>query len=158
MPDHTALIRHLRHFPDRLTMLVDPLTPEQRTTVYLPGEWTVAQNVHHLADSHMQAYLRTKWVITVTEPTFLPYDQDAWAAQPHAMLADLTAPLTLLRGLHHAWANLFGSLTPDQWTRIGHHPEFPGDPITPARFLASYVAHGDGHIDQINRTLAAAPN
>jgi hypothetical protein len=142
----------LAAFPDKLEKLVTGLSDEQLHTAYLPGEWTVAQNVHHLADSHMNAFVRLKFILTQDNPTLVGYNQDAWA-----VTADYTPPiadsLAILRGLHHRWVALFYSLTEDQWARSGSHTE--AGKMTPEDLVRTYHNHCHAHIDQITRTLAA---
>lgn len=148
-------IERIRKLPEQVAELTAGLTPEQLTTHFLDGEWSVAQNVHHLADSHMNSYIRLKLILTEDNPTVRPYDQDMWAMTPEANQPDLSASLTLLRGLHQRWADLFASLNDAQWQRKGFHPE--SGVITPEDLLVAYADHGEGHLDQIERTLAAQP-
>jgi hypothetical protein len=148
-------IARLRKLPEQVTELTAGLTPEQLTTHFLDGEWSVAQNVHHLADSHLNSYIRLKLILTEENPTVRPYDQDLWALTPEANLADLGASLMLLQGLHQRWADLFARLDESQWQRTGLHPA--NGVITPEDLLISYSAHGEGHLDQMQRTLAAQP-
>lgn len=149
------LIDKIRRLSAQVAELVAPLTPDQLTTPFLAGEWSVAQNVHHLADSHINSYIRLKLILTEEKPTVRPYDQDLWAATPEANSPDLSASLTLLRGLHQRWADLFASLDEAQWQRTGIHPA--GGVISPATLLNSYAQHGEDHLDQMQRTLAAQP-
>lgn len=151
--DRAALIEAIRRLPAQLAALVAPLSAEQLTTPYLAGEWTVAQNVHHLLDSHMNSYVRCKLILTEERPTLRPYDQDAWAALPDARGADLADSLAGLRALHARWTRFWEALPEAAWERPGHHPE--SGEVTLASLLASYAAHGEGHLDQIRRTLAA---
>ncbi len=153
--ERSEKIAKLAALPARLTAQVARLTADQLTTHYLAGEWTVAQYVHHLGDSHMNSFIRVKLILTEDYPTLRPYDQDAWALTPEANAADLTPSLTLLTGLHARWVRLFASLDDAQWRRKGYHPE-NGD-VSVADILLTYAAHGEGHMDQIRRTLAAAP-
>lgn len=148
-----ARIGQIRSLPDRLAELVGQLTPAQLTTASLPGEWTVAQNVHHLADSHMNSYIRCKLIATEARPPLKPYDQDRWAGLPDAADADISASLALLRGLHARWAAFWEQLPEDAWQRTGLHPEI-GE-VSLEQQLELYAAHGDGHLDQIARTLRA---
>jgi hypothetical protein len=148
-----SYLQTLREFPARLRALVGDLSPEQLTTPYLPNEWTVAQNVHHLADSHMNAYIRLKLILTESKPLLKPYDQNDWANLPEAGEADIEASLLLLEGLHHRWVKVFEGLQSEDWNRLGYHPEV-GD-VTPGRLLKSYHDHCLAHLDQIERTLAA---
>jgi hypothetical protein len=146
-------IEKIRRLPQQVADLTGGLTAEQLTTHFLDGEWSVAQNVHHLADSHMNSYVRLKLILTEENPTIRPYDQNLWAETPEANSPDLSASLTLLRGLHQRWADLFAALDENQWQRTGLHPE--SGVITPASLLKSYAQHGDDHLDQMQRTLAA---
>lgn len=146
-------IEQIRQLPTQLAALVDGLTPVQLTTAYILGEWTVAQNVHHLADSHMNSYIRCKLIATENNPTLKPYDQDDWAAFPDAGDGDISTSLALLHSLHARWAVFFTRLNDDAWARTGFHPE--NGTVTLESQLDTYAAHGLGHIDQITRTLAA---
>ena len=153
-PAHRAeLIGQVRDFPHFLEDTVRHLSPEALSTAYIDGAWTVAQNVHHLADSHMNAFIRTKLLLTEENPTVRPYDQDAWALTADADHDQIGISLLILTGLHQRWADLFSSLTEEQWHRTGIHPE--SGEITVEGLLRTYAAHGEGHIDQIERTLAA---
>jgi hypothetical protein len=151
--ERRARIDKIRRLPAQLEALVSPLTPSQLTTPYLAGEWTVAQNVHHLADSHINSYIRMRLMLTEDHPTLKPYDQEVWATLPDAGTPDLQSSLAILRGLHHRWVQLFESLQEDDWARAGLHPEV-GE-ITVEDILRIYSDHCDAHLDQITRTLAA---
>jgi hypothetical protein len=146
------LIETIRDFVGRLETAVCHLTPTQLTTHYLPHEWTVAQNVHHLADSHMNSFIRLKLILTEENPPVKPYDQDAWADKPDSNNPDIQTSLMLLRGLHTRWALLFTSLTEADWQRTGIHPDI--GTITPEDLLQIYADHCEAHLDQIARTLA----
>jgi hypothetical protein len=149
------LIAKLRKLPEQVAEFTAALSAEQLTTHYLDGEWSVAQNVHHLADSHLNSYIRLKLILTEDNPTIRPYDQNVWAETPEANAPDLTASLNLLRGLHQRWADLFDALDEAQWQRTGIHPEI--GVITPTSLLETYAGHGEAHLDQMQRTLAAQP-
>jgi len=148
-----ALIEKIRILPAQIEQLVADLTPEQLTTHFLPSEWSVAQNVHHLADSHMNSYLRCKLIATEDHPTLKPYNQERWAELPDAQEADVSPSLALLKSLHTRWTTFWENLPDDAWTRTGFHPET--GTVTLADQLRLYAAHGEAHIDQIKRTLAA---
>jgi DinB superfamily len=147
------LIDKIRRLPAQIEALVSGLSEPQLTTHFLAGEWTVAQNVHHLADSHMNSYIRCKLILTEENPPLKPYDQDAWANLPDAQSADLSTSLALLQQLHARWVTFWETLPDDAWPRIGFHPA--NGPMTLDDILRSYADHGEAHIDQITRTLAA---
>ncbi len=148
------MIHNIRAFPKKLRKVVDGLTAAQLRTHFLPDEWTVAQNVHHLADSHMNSFIRLKLILTENNPMLKPYDQVLWAEQPDGDNTHIETSLNLLDGLHARWATLFESLSYDQRQRTGVHPET--GVITPDDLLRAYSAHCDAHYEQITRTLAAA--
>ena len=151
--ERRALIDKIQRLPEQIADLVTGLSAEQLTTPYLAGEWTVAQNVHHLVDSHMNSYIRCKLIATEDHPTLKPYDQDAWAQFADAQAADVSGSLAMLEQLHRRWVSFWETLPDDAWPRTGHHPE--SGTVTLETQLAGYAAHGEAHIDQITRTLAA---
>jgi hypothetical protein len=150
------LIDTIGALPERLAARVRGLSDEQLTTHFLAHEWTVAQNVHHLGDSHMNSFIRLKLILTEEHPTLRPYDQDEWAKTPEANSPEIEISLRLLAGLHARWVMLFEGLSEAEWARTGYHPE-NGD-MSVEDILQVYAAHGEGHLDQIARTLAAQPS
>ena len=148
------LIEKIRELPARLREQVSGLTDEQLTTHFLANEWTVAQNVHHLADSHMNSFVRMRLILTEERPALKPYDQDRWAELADSGTTALEESLGILEGLHRRWVRLFESLDDAAWRRSGLHPE--NGEMTIDDILRVYAAHGEGHIDQIDRTLAAS--
>jgi len=112
----------LADLPTELRNAVQGLNFGQLNTPYRDGGWTVRQLVHHLADSHMNAFIRIRLALTEDWPTIKPYDQAAWAT-----LHDSTAPiewsLELLESLHARWVMLLQSLSDEQWQRGYRHPE-----------------------------------
>lgn len=154
----SELISKLRTLPQQIDNLTKDLSEADLTTVYMlkddgSPEWTVAQNVHHLADAHMNSYIGFKMLLSENHPTILAYDEDAWATHPESKSADIAASLTLLQSLHERWAMMFENLSEDQWKRTGHHPT--GGDFSLEDQFKSYVQHGEDHVDQIRRTLAA---
>lgn len=151
--ERAARIAAIGALPDQLDALVAGLSPAELTTHYLLNEWTVAQNVHHLVDSHANAYIRCKLIVTEESPPLKPYDQDAWADLPDGSEADISVSLAILRGLHARWVRFWRQLPDDLWQRAGVHAA--NGPMTLERILELYASHGEGHLDQIRRTLAA---
>jgi hypothetical protein len=149
--DRAALIARIAALPAELSAALAALTPEQFDARAAHDPWNIRQVVHHIADSHMNAFIRMKLMLTEDHPTLKPYNQDAWS-----LLADAELPievsLTLLQGLHARWAALFAGLKEADWARSGHHPEY--GTVTVGGTLKSYVAHGDEHLEQIRRIQA----
>lgn len=151
--ERAALIAAIARLPEQLEALVAGLSPDDLTTPFLAGEWSVAQNVHHLVDSHINCYIRCKLILTEENPPLKPYRQDDWAALPDASGAEIGVSLTLLRALHTRWVQFWEALPDAAWERAGVHPE--NGPMTLARIVQVYANHGEAHLDQIRRTLAA---
>ncbi len=148
------MAKKFRQLPGYIEALVSHLNYEQLTTAYLEGEWTVAQNVHHLADTQSQLFFRVKKMLLENIPAVQPFEQDDWATTPEATSVDVASSISILRGLHFRWADLIESLNQDQWIRAGHHPET--GTITVAGVSAYAAEHGYRHLEQINKTLAAS--
>lgn len=147
-------IEQIRTFPARLAVVVKDLTADEMTTVYLPDEWTVAQNIHHVADAHMNAFIRFKLILLENVPTLKPYDQNSWAETVDATAEDVEMSLQIIRGVHQRWTTLLAGLPDgDIWQRQANHPET--GTVTLDDLLNYYSDHGDAHIEQIRKTLAA---
>jgi hypothetical protein len=117
-----AWIKDIADLPAALRSAVAGLSPAQLDTPYREGGWTVRQVVHHLADSHMNSFIRFKLALTESTPQIKPYDEKAWALTPDAAL-DIDSSLSLLEGLHTRWVALLSSLGPQQLERTFLHPE-----------------------------------
>jgi hypothetical protein len=149
-----ARIQQIESLPVRLEQVLKGASVRALDTPYRDGGWTARQVVHHLADSHMNAYIRSRLILTEDHPPLKPYDQDAWAALPDAAAGPLELSLAILRGLHVRWAAFFRSLPADAWSRTGLHPEIGA--VTLDDILDSYAAHGDRHLDHIRAALQRA--
>ncbi len=151
--ERSTYIDSIRALPAQVEAVVTDLTDDPLIHPTLDDEWSVAQIVHHLADSHMNSFIRLKLLLTEDHPTLRPYDQDAWAMMVDETGLPLQPSLTILRGLHQRWVMVFESLSAEEWQRTAYHPEI-GD-VTADDLLRSYAAHGRDHLAQIERVLAA---
>jgi len=136
--------------PSRLRDAVAGLTDEQLDTPYRPGGWTVRQVVHHVADSHINSYMRFKLALTEEEPTIRPYYEERWAELSDGRTAPVELSLTLLDALHSRWMLLLGSLHQEQLTRAFVHPASEAV-IRLDRNVGIYAWHGNHHIAHITR-------
>lgn len=143
-------IEAIRQLPEWVEAAVTGLD-EAALAAARDGSWTVAQLVHHLADSNVNGYIRMKAVATMEHPTLMPFDQDAWAASPDATHPRVEESLLLLRGLHRRWTDLLDSLPGDAWARTAHHPEV--GMVTLDDLLAHFAEHGEGHVADIHALL-----
>jgi len=117
------LIDQLAAAPAAFRDAVAGLGEAQLDTPYRPGGWTVRQVVHHVADSHLNSYIRFRLALTESEPVIKPYDQSAWAELPDAVAAPVEYSLGLLENLHLRWVELLRSLSDAQFARAFRHPE-----------------------------------
>ncbi|MFC5408970.1 YfiT family bacillithiol transferase [Larkinella bovis] len=130
-------------FPHNLTELVGKWGDNRLDTPYRPGGWTVRQLVHHVADSHMNAYIRTKLALTETVPTIKPYDETEWAKLPDSRLS-IAPSLVILSNLHQRWVAVLDPLTDEQLQRTYFHPESQKE-FTLSEVLANYAWHCEHH-------------
>jgi hypothetical protein len=150
--DNERNISRIEALPAKLKDLVSTLNDEQLDRQYRPEGWTVRQVVHHLADSHVNSYIRFKLALTEQNPTIRPYDEAAWAELPDGKRLDVRISLSLLESLHARWVAMLRSMKPDDFKRTFVHPEhqktFPLDDI-----LAMYAWHCDHHFEHIHQLV-----
>jgi len=149
--ERTAKIARIAACPPALRAAVADLSDEQLDTPYRDGGWTVRQVVHHLADSHANAFLRFRWVVAEDHPTIKPYDQDVWAQFPDSRMP-IAPSLKIVEGLHARWTNFLSSLPPEAWSRTAEHPE--RGQLTLDDLLDTYSEHGANHVKQITELRA----
>jgi hypothetical protein len=145
--ERTVRIQKIRILPVSLRAAVAGLAGDRLDTPYREGGWTVRQVVHHLADSHMHAFVRMKLILAEDHPTLKPYDQDIWARMPDTREAPLAPSLAILEGLHERWTLMLERIPEREWSRTGFHPE-RGE-ITLESLLNTYAGHGEKHVSQI---------
>jgi uncharacterized damage-inducible protein DinB len=141
-----AAIAHLAALPTELRAAVDGLTDEQLDTPYRPGGWSVRQVVHHLADSHLNAFVRLKLALTEAEPTIRPYDEKRWAELADSRLP-LAPSLAILDGVHARFVALLTAMPPEDFARPLTHPV--SGPQTIDTLVALYSWHGRHHVAHI---------
>ena len=145
--ERAAWIDGIAAAPAVVTSLVAGLNDTQMSTPYRDGGWTIAQVVHHMADSHLNAYARCRWALSETEFTIKPYKQDLWAQFADATAVDVTPSLDLLRGLHQRWVTFLRAMSPAQWETRLMHPEM--GPLTVDSLVQLYAWHSKHHAAQI---------
>jgi uncharacterized damage-inducible protein DinB len=149
--ERSDAIATLAELPEQLRNAVDGLSFTQLSTPYRDGGWTLRQVVHHVADSHINAYVRVKLALTEDWPTIKPYDEAAWA-KLHDVAAPIEWSLELVESLHARWVMLLQSLTDEQWKRGCHHPE--NGPMTVELLALLYAWHSRHHVAHITHLRA----
>jgi hypothetical protein len=140
-------IKDIAALPERLRTAVRGLDERQLDTPYRPGGWTARQVVHHLADSHMNAFVRFRLALTESQPTIKPYDEKTWAELIDSRSAPIEPSLELLNGLHQRWVLLLSAMSDDDFARIFHHPEVGTMRLD--TYLATYGWHCRHHVAHI---------
>ena len=149
----SAAIDAIAGLPERMLTAVTDLDDGQLDTPYRPEGWTVRQVVHHVADSHMNAFIRLKLALTEDAPTIKPYDEKAWA-----LLTDMQLPvavsLGLLEGIHARWTAVNRTMTPEDFERTFVHPELNAQ-LTLDWLLQQYAWHSHHHLAHITELRRA---
>ena len=145
--ERAALIDQIAATPESMRAAVGGLSDEQLDTPYRPGGWTVRQVVHHVPDSHMNAYTRVKLALTENEPTIRPYDEAAWAKLNDVRDTPIAVSLTLLEALHDRWVRILRALTDADFSKTLLHPEH--GVMTLDSLVAMYAWHGRHHVAHI---------
>jgi uncharacterized damage-inducible protein DinB len=141
-------LNDIKFLPQLLENSVVNLDETELKTPYREGGWTVHQLVHHVADSHMNAYIRFKLGLTEDNPTIRPYDQAAWAMLSDTEKIPINISLTLLYALHTRWYSLISDLSLAEWERTVFHPEHKKE-MTLWYLLGMYAWHGKHHVAHI---------
>ena len=145
--ERTIMIQQIAEAPASLRKAVAGLDDRQLDTPYRPDGWTVRQVVHHLPDSHMNAYIRVKLGLTESQPPVKPYNEKLWAELFDVKTAPVEASVKLLESLHERWVLLLRSLSPADCARALMHPEL--GVMTIDFIINLYSWHGRHHVAHI---------
>jgi hypothetical protein len=144
-------IERIEALPAKLEAAIQNLNDEQLDTPYRDGGWTVRQVVHHLADSHSHAYIRTKWTLTENEPVIKAYLEKPWAETPETKSPPHIS-ISLLKALHLKWVILLRSITAPDRARFFIHPETKKQ-ISINTLMGMYAWHGEHHLAHITNLI-----
>jgi hypothetical protein len=140
-------IERIETLPREIEKIINSMTIKQLDTPYREGGWTARQVVHHMADSHMNAYIRFKWSLTESTPIIKAYDEKAWAETPETKL-DPVISIELLKALHAKWSALLRRLTPADFQKEFLHPDTKKN-MRLDRMTAMYAWHGEHHFGHL---------
>jgi len=140
-------INTIETLSSQLRKEVENLSEQQLDTPYREDGWTIRQVVHHLPDSHINAYVRFKLALTEDNPAIKTYEEHLWAELPDSVKTPIDVSLNLLESLHARWAILLRSMTDEQFEKTFQHPEWGN--INLSKTLALYAWHGKHHLAHI---------
>lgn len=143
-----AWLQDIQFLPGLLEMAIENMDEKQLSTPYRDGGWTIKQVVHHVADSHMNAYIRIKLGLTETNPTIKPYAEALWAELPDVNQVPINMSITLLYALHTRWYAAMLNQPNEVWQRTVFHPEAKKE-LSLWYLLGSYAWHGRHHVAHI---------
>lgn len=151
-----TFIEVISDLPTELAQIIDAIPHETSYQWrYRPDGWTFSQVIHHLADSHMNSFIRFKLTLTEDEPIIRPYIESMWARTQEATnSAEIGDSLKIISGLHSRWATLLRSIKAEEYERMFRHPEFD-DPISLYQSLSLYSWHCNHHLAHLRLALAS---
>jgi uncharacterized damage-inducible protein DinB len=147
--ERKIFIKTIEDFPAKLYHTIEKFNDNQLATPYRPEGWTIKQLIHHLADSHMNSFIRFKLAKTEDDPLIKPYQENLWAETADVKEVPVQVSLNLIKALHYRWVALLNSLTSSDFKRTFRHPE--SGPMTIDQALALYAWHCNHHLAHITR-------
>lgn len=151
--DRRVWMNEIAALPKRLGEALAGLTASELDSPYRPEGWTIRQVVHHIADSHMNAFIRFRLALTEDNPTIKPYAEAAWSELPDARTGDPAHSLAIIEGLHARWVTMAEAISEEGWSRTFYHPERKAALRLDAA-LAMYAWHSRHHLTHVTGTVA----
>lgn len=144
-------ILSIQELPELLHVKAIQFTPQLLRKTYRPNGWTAQQVIHHIADSHINAFIRMKLTLTQNTPTINPYNQDAWAN-----MADVKEPievsLKIIENIHKRWNVVLKTMTEADFKKKYYHAEYKKK-VALDEFIALYTWHGKHHLAHLDLIL-----
>jgi len=147
------MVNDMMLLPADVSKVALSLSKKQLHTSYRDGGWSALQIIHHLADAHVNAYIRLKLALTEKNPIVKTFDEDLWAEQSEALTENIRPSLTMLQSVHERMCNTFSAMTTEEWQRTYFHPDSQSD-ISMHAHLSKYHWHGRHHLGHL-RIIAA---
>ena len=139
----------LLDFPKILEKAIQSFSEDDFKRTYRPGGWNIAQVIHHLADSHIQCYVRFKHALLEDTPSIKDYTESEWAELPDATQTDVKSSIAILNGIHQRWTTLIGQMKTEEFEKSYYHPG-KGKHYTLYTVVALYAWHSYHHLAHIN--------
>jgi hypothetical protein len=148
--EYLNALQDIKTLPRILDYCLENLDAEQLNATYREGSWNIHQIFHHIADSHMNAFIRTKLMLTEDHPTIKAYNQDDWVKTPDVLNVPVNYSITLIHALHHRWIALLTTLSEKDLMRTYYHPEYKKT-VALWQVVQTYAWHGKHHAEQIRQ-------
>jgi hypothetical protein len=145
--DRARAIRAIAELPGLLNTALSGLTVGDLAATYRPGGWKLRQVMHHIADSHLNAFVRFKLALTEHVPTIKPYAESDWAETADGDHDDVSPSVQIIAGVHQRWHRLLVAMTETDWARCLIHPD--SGVLQLDQLLSLYAWHGAHHVAQI---------
>lgn len=142
----------LKAFPKELKAVTENLSVTELNWTYRPDGWKIKQVIHHLADSHMNAFIRIKLVLTEDTPVIRPYEEALWAALTDGLSNDIHSSLKIIEGVHERWSYVLEKLSEKEWDKMYFHPEHQRL-FSVKEALGIYDWHCNHHLAHIEQAL-----
>ncbi len=146
------LIHKIEIFPADLLQVTSQLKKEDLNYRYRPGGWNIREIIHHISDSHTNAYIRIKLALTEENPTVKPYDENKWVLTADALSDDMEGSLSIIKNLHKKMIMILKSVSHKDLERTYYHPDMKRN-VALSQLLGIYGWHGHHHLAQINVAL-----
>ena len=145
-------ILSISSLPDKIKLAIEHLNENQLDTPYRENGWTIRQVVHHIADSHMNAYIRFKLALTEDTPTIKPYDEAKWAELDDSQLSPVVS-VQIIEGVHQRWGVIMKRMSEDEWSKKYHHPEH-NKTFRLDQLAVMYAWHSEHHLAHITSLIS----
>lgn len=148
----TTWVRKIQDLPAKLDEVTANLSEQELQYKYRPDGWTIAQVVHHLADSHMNAYIRYKFALTEEHPKINGYEEAIWAMMSDAKSKNIQPSLDIIRGIHARWTQILNEMGKTDYARTYHHLGYKND-WDLMSVLSLYAWHSEHHLAHVHQAL-----
>ncbi len=145
-------VAEIGQFPAEIRKLAEGLSEEELAYRYRPEGWNIRQLIHHCSDSHMNALIRIKWVLTEDSPTIKAYNEAKWAELPDTLELAPEVSLAQLEVIHVKIVHLLKGMKKEEWDRVFFHPEVKGA-LQIGKYMGLYAWHGNHHLAHIRQAL-----
>ncbi|UTH08627.1 putative metal-dependent hydrolase [Macrococcoides canis] len=148
--DVSRWINEIRDFPKQLKAVLNEISDDQLSNQYREGSWDIRTLVHHIADSHLHGYQRTKLILTEDNPAVSTFEENEWVLLEDDK-NDIDDSLQLITGIHNRWTRILINLTEAELNRTMQHPDNGVVPLK--QMISLYAWHGKHHLEHIKIAL-----